>query len=63
MLESKNVDLVVYNDVGRSDIGFDTPDNEVVILSRDGDQPVAKASKAEVAAAILDRVESVIASR
>ncbi len=63
MLDAKNVDLVVYNDVARTDIGFDTVENEVVILSRDGDQPVPKASKAEVAAAILDRVEVVIAAR
>ena len=29
MLTDKNVDLVVYNDVSRSDIGFDAKDNEV----------------------------------
>src|SRR5205085_482275 len=30
MLETKNADLVVYNDVGRSDIAFDAHENEVV---------------------------------
>src|SRR5437764_1045465 len=34
MLDEKNVDLVVYNDVSRSDIGFDTPENEVVLVTR-----------------------------
>jgi phosphopantothenoylcysteine decarboxylase/phosphopantothenate--cysteine ligase len=63
MLDAKNVDLVVYNDVGRSDIGFDSGENEVVILSHDGDRPVPKASKADVAAAILDSVEVVLAGR
>jgi hypothetical protein len=32
MLDDKNVDLVVYNDVGRADIGFDATDNEVVLV-------------------------------
>ena len=31
MLTDKNVDLVVYNDVSRTDIGFDAKDNEVVL--------------------------------
>ncbi len=30
-LVAKAVDLVVFNDVSRDDIGFDAPDNEVVI--------------------------------
>jgi phosphopantothenoylcysteine decarboxylase/phosphopantothenate--cysteine ligase len=53
-LERKNVDLIVYNDVSRSDIGFDAPDNEVVVVSRDGGRHLAKTSKEEIAAAILD---------
>jgi phosphopantothenoylcysteine decarboxylase/phosphopantothenate--cysteine ligase len=57
LLETKNADLVVYNDVGRSDIGFDAADNEVVLMTRDGDRVVGKASKHTVAAAILDEVE------
>jgi phosphopantothenoylcysteine decarboxylase/phosphopantothenate--cysteine ligase len=61
MLETKHADLVVYNDVGRADIGFDAPENEVVLMSRDGDQPVAKASKQRIAAAILDEVERLLA--
>jgi phosphopantothenoylcysteine decarboxylase/phosphopantothenate--cysteine ligase len=57
MLEDKNVDLVVYNDVGRPDIGFDAEENEVVLVSRDGDQLVPKAPKDVIAAAVLDEVE------
>ena len=60
MLADKNVDLVVYNDVGREDIGFDSPDNEVVLVSRDGERPVAKGSKPEIATAILDEVERLL---
>ena len=57
MLDDKNADIVVFNDVSRDDIGFDTRDNEVVLVTRDGDRPVAKASKAAIASAILDEAE------
>jgi phosphopantothenoylcysteine decarboxylase/phosphopantothenate--cysteine ligase len=57
MLEGKHADLVVFNDVGRSDIGFDVADNEVVLVTRDGERHVPRASKAAIAAAILDEVE------
>lgn len=52
--ERKRCDLIVFNDVSRADIGFDSADNEVTIVGAAGDTVVAKASKAEVAAAILD---------
>jgi phosphopantothenoylcysteine decarboxylase/phosphopantothenate--cysteine ligase len=60
MLETKNADLVVFNDVGRGDIGFDSTENEVVLISRDGERTVPKASKSVVAAAILDEVERLL---
>ena len=60
MLETKNADLVVYNDIGRSDIGFDTHENEVVLISHTGERTVPKASKEKVAAAILDEVERLL---
>ena len=53
----KQVDLIVYNDVSREDIGFDADDNEVVIVSGGGERRVDKAPKDEIAAAILDEVE------
>jgi len=60
MLADKNVDLVVYNDVGRDDIGFDSADNEVVLVTRGGERQVAKASKQAIAEAILDEVERLL---
>ena len=60
MLTDKNADLVVYNDVSRGDIGFDSPDNEVVIVWPQGERRVPKAAKREIAAAILDEVESLL---
>jgi phosphopantothenoylcysteine decarboxylase/phosphopantothenate--cysteine ligase len=59
-LVRKGLDLVVLNDVSRADIGFDSPDNEVVLVSRDGADPVAKADKRAIAASILDRVEQLL---
>jgi phosphopantothenoylcysteine decarboxylase/phosphopantothenate--cysteine ligase len=56
-LAAKRVDLIVYNDVSRDDVGFDAEENEVVIVSGEGERRVAKAPKAEIAAAILDEVE------
>lgn len=56
-LERKGVDYIVANDVSRADIGMDSDDNAVTILGRDGQSwEVPKASKVEIAEAILDRV-------
>ena len=60
MLETKNADLVVFNDVGRPDIGFDVGDNEVVLITREGQRVVPKTSKAGIASAILDEVERLL---
>ena len=59
-LAHKNADLFVYNDVGRADIGFDSADNEVTLVSARGARAVAKAPKDEIAAAILDEVERLL---
>jgi phosphopantothenoylcysteine decarboxylase / phosphopantothenate---cysteine ligase len=57
-LSRKGLDAVVVNDVARSDIGFDSAENEVTIVSADGEREVGRRRKEEVAAAILDEVES-----
>jgi phosphopantothenoylcysteine decarboxylase / phosphopantothenate---cysteine ligase len=59
----KKADLLVYNDVARSDIGFDSPENEVVIISEQGERRIERAPKARVAAGILDEVEQLLGSR
>jgi phosphopantothenoylcysteine decarboxylase/phosphopantothenate--cysteine ligase len=63
MLDSKNADLVVYNDVGRDDIGFESEENEVVLISRTGERHVAKAPKREIAAEVLDEIERILEGR
>jgi phosphopantothenoylcysteine decarboxylase/phosphopantothenate--cysteine ligase len=59
----KQVDLVVANDVSRSDRGFDAPTNAVTIVGGEGEQQVPLQSKERVAAAILDRVEELLRAR
>ncbi len=57
-LAAKKVDFIVYNDVSNEDVGFDSDDNEVVIVSAESERRVDKAPKDEIAAAILDEVEN-----
>ncbi len=57
-LERKGLDAIVFNDVSRPEIGFDSPRNEVMIIERRAEHRVALAPKDEVADAILDRVEA-----
>jgi phosphopantothenoylcysteine decarboxylase / phosphopantothenate---cysteine ligase len=59
-LVGKGADLFVFNDVSRTDIGFDTPQNEVTLVTAGGERAVAKAPKDEIAAAILDEVEGLL---
>jgi phosphopantothenoylcysteine decarboxylase/phosphopantothenate--cysteine ligase len=56
-LEAKRIDLIVANDVSRTDSGFDVEDNEVVMLDRwGGTVELSRRPKPAVADAILDRV-------
>ncbi|HZT91216.1 MAG TPA: bifunctional phosphopantothenoylcysteine decarboxylase/phosphopantothenate--cysteine ligase CoaBC [Gaiellaceae bacterium] len=61
MLETKNADLVVFNDVGVAGIGFDAAENEVVVVGRGLERVVPRAPKGAVARAILDEVERLLA--
>jgi phosphopantothenoylcysteine decarboxylase / phosphopantothenate---cysteine ligase len=54
----KDLDAVVVNDVGQPGIGFDAEDNEVTIVTKDAEHHIPRASKSEVATAILDAVLS-----
>jgi phosphopantothenoylcysteine decarboxylase/phosphopantothenate--cysteine ligase len=59
----KRVDLVVYNDVSREDVGFDAEENEVVLVSAVGERRVDKAPKDRIAAAIVDTAEELLRER
>ena len=59
-LARKAADLVVYNDVSRTDVGFDAEENEVVLLTATDEHAIGKAPKETIAAEILDRVEQLV---
>jgi phosphopantothenoylcysteine decarboxylase / phosphopantothenate---cysteine ligase len=63
MLADKNLDLVVYNDVSAPGIGFDADDNEVTLVTREGERLLARAPKRAIAAGILDEVERLLEER
>jgi phosphopantothenoylcysteine synthetase/decarboxylase len=62
-LERKGIDLVVYNDISRDDVGFDSPDNEVVLVSGGEERRVSKAPKDQIAVAIVDSAEELLRER
>ena len=56
-LQRKGADLIVANDVSDGSIGFDSDQNEVLIIGRDGSTTrIEKSPKAVVANRVLDAV-------
>jgi phosphopantothenoylcysteine decarboxylase / phosphopantothenate---cysteine ligase len=58
-LVRKGVDAIVLNDVSQPGIGFDSRENEVSIVTRNGVQEVPRALKTDVARAIIEVVEKI----
>ena len=56
-LQQKGADLIVANDVSRSDAGFDVDTNAVTLVSAAGTEELPLQAKSAVAAAVLDRLE------
>ncbi len=56
-LKEKAADLIVANDVSRSDAGFDVDTNAVTLVAASGSEDIPLQSKAAIAARILDRIE------
>jgi phosphopantothenoylcysteine decarboxylase/phosphopantothenate--cysteine ligase len=59
-LRAKAVDAIIFNDVSREDIGFDSSENEVVVVTRSAEHVIPKAPKGTIASAILDEVEKLL---
>jgi phosphopantothenoylcysteine decarboxylase/phosphopantothenate--cysteine ligase len=56
-LESKNCDMIVGNLVSQEGIGFDSQENEVLLVKRTGESiPVERAPKREIARRIFDEM-------
>jgi phosphopantothenoylcysteine decarboxylase/phosphopantothenate--cysteine ligase len=63
-LARKGCDLIVANDVSRSDAGFESESNAVWLVSPGGDvEELPLLAKAEVAARLLDRIEKLRGAR
>ncbi len=62
-LKSKRVDLIVANDVSRSDSGFAVDVNEATLVTLDADEALGRQPKAELAGVVLDRVERMLTGR
>jgi phosphopantothenoylcysteine decarboxylase/phosphopantothenate--cysteine ligase len=60
-LTRKNADIIVANDISRTDAGFEADTNEVTLVTRETSEAVPLASKAQIAGIILDRAESLLA--
>jgi phosphopantothenoylcysteine decarboxylase / phosphopantothenate---cysteine ligase len=58
-LERKGLDAIVLNDVSQPGIGFDSPENEVSIVTQEGVHEVPRALKTDVARAIIEVVEKI----
>jgi phosphopantothenoylcysteine decarboxylase/phosphopantothenate--cysteine ligase len=59
-LAAKRTDLIVFNDVSRGDIGFDTAENEVVIVSATDERRIQKAPKERIASEIVDEIVKLV---
>jgi phosphopantothenoylcysteine decarboxylase/phosphopantothenate--cysteine ligase len=60
-LETKGLDLIVVNEVGRPGTGFGSETNNAMILGRDGrDEPLRMWTKRELASAVCDRLAQLL---
>ena len=62
-LERKHVDLIVANDVSRSDAGFDVETNAVSIIGPEQVETLPLQTKSRVAMEVLNRVERLMQKR
>ena len=58
-LVRKGADMIVANDVSRADIGFGTDQNAVTLVTHQDKRRLAKASKFQIAWAILDMAQGI----
>ena len=63
-LKEKNLDLLIVNDVGRTDIGFHSDYNQIILVSPDGtSEETSRLPKREIADIIMDRIVSLSSRR
>ena len=59
-LSSKNLDLIIANDVSKTDIGFDSEENEVTLITPTDDYFISKDSKKAISKKIIDFISEAI---
>lgn len=55
-LARKNLDLIIANDVSRSDIGFNSDENAVTVISSTSTENLPQASKRQLAGQLIERI-------
>jgi phosphopantothenoylcysteine decarboxylase / phosphopantothenate---cysteine ligase len=61
-LERKHMDAIVVNDVSQPGIGFDTPDNEVTVVTAGAERLLPRAGKDAIADGVLNEVQQLLMS-
>jgi len=61
-LERKNLDLIIANDISRSDIGFGHDENEVLLLTESSEKILEKCSKSLLAKTLISEISRFINS-
>lgn len=59
-MKSKNLDMIVANDISRPDIGFASDFNEVIIIREGVEKIVGKALKTDIAREIVDSISEIL---
>tara|TARA_B100000902_G_scaffold252606_1_gene239032 strand:+ start:5774 stop:6976 length:1203 start_codon:yes stop_codon:yes gene_type:complete len=59
-LKNKNLDMIICNDVSNPEIGFDSDNNEVHLITNHSEQLLTKTSKIKIAKKILQNIEPLI---
>lgn len=57
----KGLDMVIVNNVGRDDIGFQSDQNEVLIITEEAEVPLSKTDKRQLADQIVSQIASQLA--
>lgn len=56
-LEKKGLDMIIANDVSRSDIGFNQDENQVTVITKNNTWTPAKASKTSLAGELVELIQ------
>jgi phosphopantothenoylcysteine decarboxylase/phosphopantothenate--cysteine ligase len=59
----KGLDMIVANDVSGGEIGFNSDDNEVIVVWPGGEEPLERAAKSTIARQVIQRIATTMASK